>query len=454
MKLRLLIKGIFIAFFVFYLTPLIAQTENKTVVITVSGSGKTQEEAKQNALRNAIEQAFGTFISSNTQILNDELVKDEIVSVSSGNIQEYSVLSEVQAPDGYWSNTVQAKVSIDKLTKFCESKGVTAELKGSLFASNIKLVELNKKNEETAVENMCLVLKEISEGCFDYQIEVGEPSSAPSGNPENKGKWRISFKIVATPNNNLKIIEDYFIKTLEGLTLDKNEIDNYKKLNVKAFSLLIELSDSKNKTNITARTDKKSKNKTLPDSSVSPLKYEVTLRSEVSIQSIEDFLKYFSKSLLNFEVVSNFGSKLGHDFFERRDENYYNERATELYVTDNGFTPYFINQYNKKISVITNGEYNSDGKAYTGYFLQPASKKRGFAGDSWRSGIPYSSFGTIVFNNDSEINNKIELSYSETMTTNEISKITGYKITFQKNRIYSKIIDERYHSYYETIVKE
>ena len=36
--------------------------ENKTVTLTVSGQGQTQDEAKQNALRNAIEQAFGTFI--------------------------------------------------------------------------------------------------------------------------------------------------------------------------------------------------------------------------------------------------------------------------------------------------------------------------------------------------------------------------------------------------------
>ena len=55
--------------------------DNKTVTLVVSGQGKTQDEAKQNALRSAIEQAFGTFISSKTEILNDELVKDEIVSV-------------------------------------------------------------------------------------------------------------------------------------------------------------------------------------------------------------------------------------------------------------------------------------------------------------------------------------------------------------------------------------
>ena len=47
----------------------IAQDADKTVTITVSGSAKTQEEAKQSALRSAIEQAFGVFISSKTEKL-------------------------------------------------------------------------------------------------------------------------------------------------------------------------------------------------------------------------------------------------------------------------------------------------------------------------------------------------------------------------------------------------
>ena len=79
---------ILILFSVTLLQSLIAQ-DDKTVTLTVSGSGKTQQEALTSALRNAIEQAFGTFISSNTQILNDNLIKGEIISVSSGNIQEY-----------------------------------------------------------------------------------------------------------------------------------------------------------------------------------------------------------------------------------------------------------------------------------------------------------------------------------------------------------------------------
>ena len=68
-----------------------AQTEEKTVLLNVSGQGSSLENARQSALRTAIEQAFGTFISAKTEILNDEMVSDQITSVSAGNIQSFEI---------------------------------------------------------------------------------------------------------------------------------------------------------------------------------------------------------------------------------------------------------------------------------------------------------------------------------------------------------------------------
>ena len=57
------------------INPLRAQ--DKEVELVVNGDGPTKELATRNALRSAIEQAYGTFVSASTEILNDELVKDE-----------------------------------------------------------------------------------------------------------------------------------------------------------------------------------------------------------------------------------------------------------------------------------------------------------------------------------------------------------------------------------------
>jgi len=97
---------IFIFVFVFSYQITLSQDTDKVVIITVSGNGKTQDEAKQSAFRSAIEQAFGAFISSKTEILNDKLVADQISSVANGNIKSFTILNESQLPDGTWGVTL------------------------------------------------------------------------------------------------------------------------------------------------------------------------------------------------------------------------------------------------------------------------------------------------------------------------------------------------------------
>ena len=206
---------------------------DKTVSINVSGSGKTQDEAKQSALRSAIEQAFGAFISAKTEILNDQVISDQIASVASGNIQSFDILNASQLPDGTWGVTLKALVSIDKLTSFVESKGIVSEFKGSLFAINIKQQILNEEAEFNAICNMISLLHEPMQTAFDYSINTGEPKSMDA---ENKN-WEIPLSVTVTANNNMKICSDYILNTLKSISLTDNELENYKKLNKQIFPI-------------------------------------------------------------------------------------------------------------------------------------------------------------------------------------------------------------------------
>jgi hypothetical protein len=197
--------------------------EDKTITLVVSGQGKTQDEAKQIALRSAIEQAFGAFISSKTEILNDNLVKDEIVSVTNGNIQKYEVISDVQIPDGGYATTLKATVSVSKLTSFCESKGVAVEFKGRLFAFNINQQILNEKNEIKAIDDLCKVAKTLSDISFDYSIKASEPTSVDAGN----ANWRIPLQISVKANQNFFLLTKYIYSTIKGLSLTQDEVLNY-----------------------------------------------------------------------------------------------------------------------------------------------------------------------------------------------------------------------------------
>lgn len=214
---------------------LYAQTDSKEVTITSSGSGKTMEDAKQAALRSATEQAFGAFISSKTEMFNDQVVADQMASVSSGNIKSFEILNQDQLPDGRWGVTLKAIVSVDKLTSFVEAKGIAIEIKGGMFALNIKQQLLNEQGEIKAVSQMVGLLHEPMQISFDYIIKSSDPKSLDA---ESKN-WEIPLVVTATTNKNIDFCANYCIKTLAALSLSSAEVTSYKSLNKAVFPVTI-----------------------------------------------------------------------------------------------------------------------------------------------------------------------------------------------------------------------
>lgn len=221
--------------FIITFTNVNAQSENKDVYITVSGSGKTFEEAIQSALRSAIEQAFGAFISSKTEMFNDQIVADQMASVSSGNIKSYEILNQDQRPDGRWGVTLKTIVSVDKLTSFVQAKGINIEIKGGLFALNIKQQLLNEQAEFKLVTELVGLLHEPMQISFDYEIKGTDPVSLDA----QSINWKMPFVLTATANNNIDFCANYFIKTLTALSLSSEDVKNYQSLNKAIYPVTI-----------------------------------------------------------------------------------------------------------------------------------------------------------------------------------------------------------------------
>ena len=233
MKSLKIILSIF--FILLATTNTFSQITSKEVSITASGSGKTLEDAKQAALRSATEQAFGAFISSKTEMFNDQVVADQMASVSSGNIKSFSILNESQLPDGSWGVTLKALVSVDKLTSFVEAKGIAIEIKGGMFALNIKQQSLNELGEVKAVSEMVGLLHEPMQISFDYVIKSSDPKSLDA---ESKN-WEIPLVVKATTNKNIDFCANYCIKTLAALSLSPEEVTSYESLNKAVFPVNI-----------------------------------------------------------------------------------------------------------------------------------------------------------------------------------------------------------------------
>lgn len=209
--------------------------DDKTVTLVVSGQGKTQDEAKQNALRNAIEQAFGSFISSKTEILNDNLVKDEIISVANGNIQKFEIISEVQIPNGDYATSLKATVSVTKLTSFVESKGVVVEFKGSILAANVKQQMLNEENEIKSIGNIVGTCKEILDLSCDFSIVRGEPKQKNKDN----NNWSVPITINVKFNKNIEQFNQYLLNSIKGIAMKQDEVSQYNQLGKKTYKIAL-----------------------------------------------------------------------------------------------------------------------------------------------------------------------------------------------------------------------
>lgn len=219
--------------FALLLCSVLGLSANPTVTLTVSGQGATKEEATANALRSAIEQAYGVFVSANTTILNDELIKDEIATVASGNIEDFQEISCVVTSEGETFVTLSATVAISKLQAYAKSKGSSTEFAGATFAMNMKMRELNKQNEQKALVNMYYQLQELAPNVFDWELIIGDPTIQEDKN------YKVPMTLTAKPNDASEAFYNILTNTLKSLSLTPTEIEEYKQVGLETFEMKI-----------------------------------------------------------------------------------------------------------------------------------------------------------------------------------------------------------------------
>lgn len=233
-----------LTFLIILILSILSVSAQETVRLTVSGQGTTKDEATANALRSAIEQSFGVFVSANTQILNDEVVKDEIATISSGNIKEYKELGCITMPNGQQFVTLSATVSINNLISYARSKGSSAEFAGATFAMNMKIRKINKENESKALLNLIHHLESIVKngGLFNISIEPdGQPYKIKCYNPSTQSKedfYGMYFTLNYVSTENAKLFFNTLFYTLKSLSLSDDEFTSLKQANEDFYELL------------------------------------------------------------------------------------------------------------------------------------------------------------------------------------------------------------------------
>lgn len=234
MKNRETLQNSFLSLLLFLISTSIIQAQNQQgldlVQVKVISSGKTEALAVTEALRSALTQTSSVFISSNTTLINDELAKDQISMINNGSIAGYKIIDKALKDDGTVFLTCDVTVSVNKLGSFVESVGGSTELKGGLFASNIKLMDLNRIAEEKAVEELITISKELIKTAFDYSITNGEPKN-------NNGNWEVPLSVQIRKNKNYNNFCQFFYRSLTSISMDSSAFTALLQLNLPTYTI-------------------------------------------------------------------------------------------------------------------------------------------------------------------------------------------------------------------------
>ena len=211
-------------------------TQNSDIIkITTSASGITKEIAVQDALRSALEQSYGSFISTKTNIKNDELINDEIVSITNGDIHKYEIISEFIV-DGRYNVTVESEISLNQINTFKRQIGESAtKFDGALFGVKIKLQDINEKSERISLKNLFVSLRSMYNESVDISLENYSEPRIKDG-----GGYGINFKVRLDYNKNIVTFNDHLTKSLKSIAMNETENGLYSSNGKSTYLLIID----------------------------------------------------------------------------------------------------------------------------------------------------------------------------------------------------------------------
>ncbi len=350
-------------------TNLFSQQTDKVSIKTV-GQGKTISDATANALREAISQAYGVFISANTTIVNDSLLKDEIVSLTTGNIEKYDVLSQTEIPNIGYSVILNSVVSLGKLSSFAQSKGAEASFDGGGFAMNIKLQKLNEQAEVIAMNNLLTQTWEYINSAIQFNLEVGQPVLSQSDPTE---LYNLGVKVVSLiPDSSRLAIESFLFNGLRQISMTPQEVESYKSIVKPIFNIY----------------------------SYQSFRYLCySLRSKVSLQSFFVFCYRINNLFGAFDLSNNLKQNLKQDIIEN--ESYQiispilNQGAALIY-----FSPdeYALQRHGEPRIQRASSRANNDSYKDISMFLKKSGIKRAMKNQSFPfEGIRNSLIDSLQF---------------------------------------------------------
>jgi len=142
-------------------------TKEQVYYIEVEGVGASSAQARSNGFRLAVESALGSLISSETEVQNGRINRDEIISYSAGFVDKFEIIQTRAVPEGYAVSMkiwVRRSALADRLLNRSEVAGQVDGPRAS--------VQLQTINQERATGDALVlsVLNDFPKRAFDIEL--------------------------------------------------------------------------------------------------------------------------------------------------------------------------------------------------------------------------------------------------------------------------------------------
>ena len=212
------------------------------VTLTVIGTGATEEIATQNALRRALEEAYGAFLVSRTSIVMDELASDEIVVNTNGQVKELKQNAISTLPNGNISVSITATVSMQKIISYAQGKGCEVAFMGDAFVANLKMMQLKVDNATKTLRILSKQIEDLSTSLFSFGFSM--KSSPVLVDIKDKQYYVFNGQLDVYSNDASHHIYNLLHNTLSALQLNTSEWDFFNRTQLPISRFTIEYGES------------------------------------------------------------------------------------------------------------------------------------------------------------------------------------------------------------------
>ena len=162
--------------------------QKRVFYVEVTGEGSTLEQARQHGFRMAVERAVGTIVSSETEVENSRLQRDEIITYASGYVSDFRVDNQYVV-DGRTRADMRVWVSHSALAnRLLNASRDSGTVEGARISEQIRSVQ---NERQSADRLLATVLSDYPKRAFDISLDPARTVLTA----QRQGELQLSFTV-------------------------------------------------------------------------------------------------------------------------------------------------------------------------------------------------------------------------------------------------------------------